>query len=108
MKGIKDTNIKNVIEINVPNGKSTEQFDDDVMRSARDFENNTQIKYRVIPTDELEGNCNTSTTSLLKNVGVPMDEINKIGADIKGTTTGFGTVRAWTDDERKKNQEDYT
>lgn len=33
--------------------------------------------------DATEGNCNTSTTSLLKNAGVPQNENNRIGKNIK-------------------------
>ena len=59
------------------------------------------MKYRILPTDVTEGNCNTSTTSLLKDAGVSREKINRIGDNIQGTKTGFGTTKAWTKKERE-------
>lgn len=101
MNGIKDDNLKNVIEVNVPDGMTMDEFDQSIVRSAADFSNNKEIKYRMIPLDTTEGNCNTSTTSLLKNAGVSELEIKRIGTEIKGIKTGFGIYKAWTDKERR-------
>ena len=102
MKGIQDNIIKNVIEVNVPTGMTMDEFDKSVINSATEFLDNTEMKYRIIPIGETEGNCNTSTTSLLKNAGVSDKEINRIGSEIKGIKTGFGTYKPWTDEERQK------
>ena len=102
MKGIQDNNIKNVIEVNVPTGMTMDEFDKSVINSAAEFSDNMEMKYRIIPIGETEGNCNTSTTSLLKNAGVSDKEIKRIGSDIKGKKTGFGTYKPWTDEERQR------
>lgn len=102
MKGIHDNSIKNVIEVDIPNGMTKDEFDKSVINSAAEFSDNTEMKYRIIPIGETEGNCNTSTTSLLKNAGVSDKEIKRIGSEIKGIKTGFGTYKSWTDEERQR------
>ena len=104
--GKMDSYTKNVESVNVPKGMSSDQFDNAVIKSAADFKGNTEMKYRLIPIDATEGNCNTSTTSLLKNAGVSQGEINRIGDKIQGTKTGFGTTKAWTKKERETLMEE--
>ena len=102
MKGIQDDCIKNVIEVNVPTGMTMDEFNKNVINSAAEFSDNTEIKYRIVPIGETEGNCNTSTTSLLKNAGVSNKEINRIRSVIKGVKTGLGTYKPWTYKERQQ------
>ena len=99
--GKMDANTKNVEVVNIPNGMTSDQFDDAIIKSASDFKDNQEIKYRIIPIDATEGNCNTSTTSLLKNAGVPQNEINRIGKNINGIKTGFGIMKPWTKKQRE-------
>ena len=100
--GRMDANTKNVEAVNVPDGMTSDEFDDAVIKSAAEFKGNTEIKYRVIPLEETEGNCNTSTTSLLKNAGVSKTELNRIGKNIKGIKIGFGSTKAWNLKQRKE------
>lgn len=72
-----------------------------VIRTAYDFCDNTEIKYRVIPIGSTEGNCNTSTTTLLKKAGVSDDEINRIKNKIPDVKSGFGEVKPWTDEVKR-------
>ena len=102
MKGIYDNSIKNVIEVDIPNGMTKDEFDKSVINSAAEFSDNTEMKYRIIPIGETEGNCNTSTTSLLKNAGVSDKEIKRINSKIDGKKTGFGIYKPWTDEERRQ------
>ena len=96
-----DSNTKNVVPVNVPKGMSESEFDDAVINSARQFRDNKTIKYRIVPTSENEGNCNTSTTSLLKNAGVNEQEIDRIDSEVSGIDIGFGTTKPWTKEQRK-------
>ncbi len=104
--GEMDSHTKNVESVSIPKGMSSDQFDNAVIKSAADFKGNTEMKYRIILTDATEGNCNTSTTSLLKNAGVPQGEINRIGDKIHGTKTGYGTTKAWTKKESESVMEE--
>ena len=99
--GRMDANTKNVEVVNVPDGMTADQFDDAVIKSASDFKDNKEIKYRIIPIDATEGNCNTSTTSLLQNAGVSQNELDRIGGKIKGVKTGFGMKKPWTKKQRE-------
>ena len=98
--GHEDENTKNVIPVNVPEGMTEEAFDNAVINSAKQFHGNKTVKYRLIPLGETEGNCNTSTTSLLKNAGVNDDEIDRIESEISGIDIGFGSVKPWTEEQR--------
>jgi len=99
-----DDNIKNVIPINVPNGMTETDFDNAVINSANDFRGNETVMYRIIPWGESEGNCNSSTTSLLRNAGVDDNEIDRIESNIPGIATGFGSVKPWTREQRESEE----
>ena len=66
----KTDGLKEVMEVNTPTGMTSDEFDKAVINAASEFRDNTEIKYRIIPTNSTEGNCNTSTTTLLKKAGV--------------------------------------
>ena len=96
-----DENTKNVIPVSIPEGMTEEQFDNAVINSAKQFRGNKTVKYRIMPLGETEGNCNSSTTSLLKNAGVNDDEIDRIDSEVPGIDSGFGNVKPWTEEQRK-------
>ena len=77
----KTDGLKKVMEVNTPTGMTSDEFDKAVINAASEFRDNTEIKYRIIPTNSTEGNCNTSTTKF---------------------KTGFGDVKPWSDEERKE------
>ncbi len=95
-----DDNIKEVISVNAPNGISETDFDNAVIKSASVFRDNKTIMYRILPIGESEGNCNSSTTSLLKNAGVNEKEIKRIESKLSGIHIGFGTDKPWTKEQR--------
>lgn len=64
----KTDGLKKVMEVNTPTGMTSDEFDKAVINAASEFRDNTEIKYRIIPTNSTEGNCNTSTTTLLKKL----------------------------------------
>ena len=99
--GKEDNNTKNVIPVNVPEGMTEEAFDNAVINSAKQFRGNKTVKYSIIPLGETEGNCNSSTTSLLKNAGVDDNEIDRISSEVPGIDAGFGSVKPWTEEQRK-------
>ena len=98
----KTDGLKEVMEVNTPTGMTSDEFDKAVINAASEFRDNTEIKYRIIPTNSTEGNCNTSTTTLLKKAGVSDGEINRIKNQIPEFKTGFGDVKPWSDEERKE------
>ena len=65
INGKNQDDLKQIIEITPPNGMSSEQFDQKVIDVANSFGNNPDIKYSAIPTSSTEGNCNTSTSTIL-------------------------------------------
>jgi hypothetical protein len=99
--GKEDDNTKKVIPVNVPEGMTEEAFDNAVINSAKQFRGNKTVKYRIIPSGETEGNCNSSTTSLLKNAGVNESEIDRISSEVPGIDIGLGSVKPWTEEQRK-------
>ncbi len=78
-----------------------EAFDNAVINSAKQFRGNKTVKYSIIPLGETEGNRNSSTTSLLKNAGVDDNEIDRISSEVPGIDAGFGSVKPWTEEQRK-------
>jgi hypothetical protein len=100
----KDDNIKNVVSVNVPKGKTISEFDNAVIKSAKQFRGNKTIMYRIIPLEISEGNCNTSTTSLLENAGVDKTEIDRIDSKVSGIDIGFGSTKPWTKKQREATE----
>ena len=95
-------NIKNIIEIEPPVGMSSNEFDIKVVNVAKQFDNNKEIQYNVLTNSDKTGNCNTSTTTLLMKSGVPKEKIDKIGKQLNGIVGGWGEIRPWDEEERKK------
>ena len=104
----KTDGLKEVMEVNTPTGMTSDEFDKAVINAASEFRDNTEIKYRIIPTNSTEGNCNTSTTTLLKKAGVSDGEINRIKNQIPEFKTGFGDVKPWSDEEQQGKQYGWT
>ena len=99
---VSNENIKNVVEVSVPEGMTSSEFDQAVINSAKDFEGNTEIKYNITAHGYDQGNCNSSTTSLLKNAGTSNKELKNIENQIPGIKWGFGNNKPWTKKEREK------
>lgn len=72
------TSIKSSFIIQPPNGMTSDDFDNKIIDVAKSFGNNENIKYSIIPTKETEGNCNTSTSTILLKAGVPKETIRGI------------------------------
>lgn len=90
------------VDIPPPQGLSSEEFDRKVIDVAESFGNNSEILYKIIPTKVTEGNCNTSTSTILLKAGVPKAVIEFIKKNIPGIALGFNSCsKPWTKEEQE-------
>ena len=97
--------LKKIIEITPPSGMSESEFDNVVTDVAKSFGNNKEISYFLIPStgDMTEGNCNTSTSTILLKSGISQKRLNDIAKEIPGLSYGFSVnARPWTEMEQKE------
>lgn len=81
---------------------SVEEFDRKVINVARSFGNNPNIEYFMLPgNNPTQGNCNTSSSTILHKAGVSNQQIKALRAEIPGIVSGFGSYRPWTASEQK-------
>ena len=102
-EGYKNVNLKNRIKIPVPSGMTSVEFDQRIIDIANSFGNNPNITYFMIPFTETQGNCNTSTSTILQKSGVSTKDLKDIKKQISGVSTGFniGITKPWTEEEQK-------
>ena len=108
IKGGNKEHLKNMIIVKPPKGMTEDEFDKKVINEAKMFGNENNFRYSIIPTKDNEGNCNTSSSTILYKAGVSIEQLNDYRKGIRGIVTGFGTIKAWTKNEQKraiKNQE---
>ncbi|MBQ3805116.1 MAG: hypothetical protein II844_04835 [Prevotella sp.] len=99
----KSNHVKGVEIIPVPNGMSSDEFDSKVVDVINEFGNNPNIRYKLNPTKKDEGNCNSSSSTILKKSGVSNKMIDEINDKIEGFHWGFSsTPKPWTKSEQKK------
>ena len=102
-EGMPNERTKSVFKIQVPEGMSSEEFDNKVKETINSYGNNPDIQYSLDPEEETEGNCNTSTSTILSKSGVSFEEIESIESDIPGINWGFSsTSKPWTKEEQQK------
>ena len=103
-KGIDYDNLKNAYEIPTPKGVTSHDFDTKVCKTIDDFGNNPNIKYCLFPSEDTEGNCNSSSSTILIKSGVTKQKMEDIEDSIPGINTGFQTdkTKPWTKDEQKE------
>lgn len=94
--------VKAIIPIPPPTGMTQEQFDEKVINIANDFGDNSGISYHFKPKEETQGNCNTSTYTILHKAGVSEEILNKLKKSIPGISWGFGDLKPWNNVEQKK------
>ena len=103
IKGLDTEHLKKEILINPPKGVTEEEFDKKVIEVAKSFGNNIGIRYFFIPTKPTEGNCNTSSSTILLKSGISEEEANNIEKQIPGLDNGFSKYpKPWTEDEQEK------
>ena len=81
--------LKSKLLVDPPKGMTTESFDKKVMDVGNSFGNDPGITYNVIPTKPTEGNCNTSTSTILLKAGVSKSKLDELEKKIPGINTGF-------------------
>lgn len=97
-------NLKGRDLINVPEGMTDEEFRGEIDNQFNKFREGS-FDYSAIPSDcSSQGNCNTSTTTLLNNSGVPLDEIKSINPP--GFNPGLGKTNPWGKRQQLKEQEE--
>ena len=90
------------IPVNVPNGMTQDMFDDKVSEVAESFGNVQGINYFMAPLTPTQGNCNTSTSTILLKAGVSKEQIKEIKDQIPGLSYGFSeNENPWTEQEQK-------
>ena len=101
---IENDNLKMAIEIPAPNGMTSEQFDKKVVKTINNFGNNEGIKYSIFPMTETQGNCNTSSSTILNKSGVSKQIMQLIEKIMPGISTGFNSdsTKPWTKAEQEK------
>ena len=101
-ENVKSENVKGVELIPVPDGMTSDEFDLRVVNTIKAFGNNSDIKYNLSPTDIDEGNCNSSSSTILIKSGVDKKKIEEIKNRMDGFTWGFSsTPKPWTASEQK-------
>ena len=101
-KGFDTEHLKNRIVIDPPKGMTEDDFDKKVINVAKSFGNEDNFKYSIIPTKEDEGNCNTSSSTILYKSGISKAKLSDYRKKIKGIVTGFGNIKGWTEEEQKE------
>ena len=94
--------VKNRIVITPPSGMTVEQFDEMVIKTGNSFGNNPNITYCLEPFEQTQGNCNSSSSTLLYKAGVPLSRIKDLRKQISGLVWGFGDIKPWTVEEQSK------
>ena len=100
-QGTNTSALKAKILVPIPEGVSSDDFDQSVIKTAESFGNNPEIKYNAVSDCPTTGNCNSSSSTILNKAGVSDEVIDDIESDIPGLNWGFGDVKPWTSDEQK-------
>ena len=58
--------------------------------------------YCLEPFEQTQGNCNSSSSTLLYKAGVPLSRIKDLRKQISGLVWGFGDIKPWTVEEQSK------
>ena len=95
--------LKAKIPISTPANMKDEEFENRISEVAESFGNNESITYMFIPIKETQGNCNTSSSTILLKSGLSPKDLENLNKLIPGVVTGFDSyTRPWT----KKEQEE--
>ena len=107
-KGNDTKNLKAKIEVPVPEGMSSMAFDKAVINTINSFGNEKGIRYDIMPTNDIQGNCNSSSSTILLKSGVSKETVNQIKEQIPGIKTGFDSeTKPWTFEEQKEAIKEY-
>ena len=94
--------VKGIDLIPVPEGMTSDEFDNKVVEVINEFGNDPNIKYSLYPNEDDEGNCNSSTSMILLKAGIKEEELEKIKSNLEGIHWGGSTTpKPWTSEEQK-------
>ena len=103
ISGIDKEHLKAKIEVPVPDGMTQNEFDEKEIEVTNSFGNNPQIDYCITAVGKTNGNCNSSTSTILLKSGVGEDVVAEISRQIPGISWGFNTTpKPWTSNEQKE------
>lgn len=98
-----EKDVKAKIQISAPANMTEKDFEKKVSEVAESFGNNERVTYMFIPTKSTQGNCNTSSSTILLKSGLSKEELKNIKEQIPGFSTGFDSyARPWTKKEQEK------
>ena len=105
-EGKKNKFLKKAQKVEVPKGMSSKEFDNKVTQTINDFGDEDGISYTLLggTDDDTEGNCNSSSSTILIKSGVNKEEMKRLKKNIPGISSGFrtDTPKAWTKEEQKQ------
>lgn len=93
-------NYKASFVISPPEGMSQDEFENKVIEVAESFGENPNIVYSLNPEESIEGNCNSSTYTILYKSGVSKEVLQQIQENAPGIIWGFGSLKPWTKEEQ--------
>ena len=88
---------------NTPYLFNAKEFDEETgmyYYGARYYE--SRFTYCLEPFEQTQGNCNSSSSTLLYKAGVPLSRIKDLRKQISGLVWGFGDIKPWTVEEQSK------
>ncbi|MDE6018001.1 MAG: RHS repeat-associated core domain-containing protein [Muribaculaceae bacterium] len=92
--------LKDKFLINPPDGMTQEDFDNAVKDIANSFGNQEGISYSLNTSYPLDGNCNSSTYTILHKAGVSEEVLMQLDKQIQGLHWGWGQLKPWTKEEQ--------
>ena len=107
INGVQDENLKAAIEIEAPEGMTSEQFDKNVIKTGKDYKPENTTRYLLKPNLDFTANCNKGSYNLLKQSGVSKDYLKMVGSQIPGIKWGWGQDMPWTKEEQQKAWSDH-
>ena len=95
--------LKNKFVIEPPEGMTSDEFDQKVIDVANSFGNHPGIRYVLIPFKPTQGDCNSSTSTILLKSGVSPEKIDDLDDEMDGANAGFNsTPKPWTAEEQEQ------
>ncbi len=95
-------NLKAKIEVPIPEGVTFEQFASNVAEAVDSYIGTDPLRYNFLPMCNAEGNCNTSTSTVLLKSGVSRECVRDIVRQIPGLAGISALPKPWTLEERRK------
>ena len=99
--------VKDKFLITPPEGMTQAEFDNKVKEVASSFGNQEKISYFLDTSYPLDGNCNSSSYTILRKAGVSEEYLKDLETKIQGKHWGWGQLKPWTKEEQMKAIESF-